>query len=549
MDAATAHELLRSVDTNDVGGVLAALSNGADINRVNEDGRTALIRAISNGKVACVRVLLEKQADVNAVDKNGRTALMHAAVKGNEACLRSLLEKQADVNAVDKNGSTALMRAAYKGNEACLRILLEKQADVNAVEKGGRTALMIAAFYGHPSCVAILEQVEEPPPPVLLLPPQEAEVPNVQPDHPMPPDENDAEMELENTNEDVSFIDLTGDEVEPTAPQTVFPEQRPPSQLNSAGQARPTASQISGAGGLVKLAQGIGKKQMQSELRVWRGIARTIPRDNPDFDMLVALADTDDLTQRIGSMEVDAEQQHPSINEPQQQEAIPRPRAEQPSTHFSPPQPAIPRPTPHVPTGSHASSANEADASNSAKKRKKVLLSTDGLPEARQIEFQLQDKMNWLELKLEKEHAEVEELKAVVAEKDQEHAAAFELITNQHADLQAVMAREHRRVLQEQQEQLQRQIDAAKAAEQNAITQARAAQAEMARQNRLVQEQQQQLQQQQSQLQDAQAAERNANTRARAAEAAKAALIQEWDELNKNFAANRSTSFSSCSAR
>eukprot|EP01035_Chromulina_nebulosa_P029983 gene29983-biopygen19175 len=81
--------------------------------------------------------LVENGADVNAVDQNGKTAIMAAAKGGQLTCLQWL----ADINAVDQNGKTAIMAAARGGQLTCLQWLAENGVDVNAVDQDGTTAI------------------------------------------------------------------------------------------------------------------------------------------------------------------------------------------------------------------------------------------------------------------------------------------------------------------------------------------------------------------------------------------------------------------------
>jgi len=66
------------------------LSNGAEINRVNKAGETALHVASENGHTQTVESLLSNRAKVNKVDKKGQTALHRALNDNKEDCIRVL---------------------------------------------------------------------------------------------------------------------------------------------------------------------------------------------------------------------------------------------------------------------------------------------------------------------------------------------------------------------------------------------------------------------------------------------------------------------------
>jgi ankyrin repeat protein len=119
------------------------VSEGADVNMVNNNGGTALMAASEKGNLEIVKFLVSKGADVNAVNNNGNTALMLASENGNLEMVKFLFSEGADVNAVNNIGNTALMNASMFGRLKVVQFLVSKGADVNMVNNNGRSALTI----------------------------------------------------------------------------------------------------------------------------------------------------------------------------------------------------------------------------------------------------------------------------------------------------------------------------------------------------------------------------------------------------------------------
>jgi len=178
----------------DADGVRALLARGADVDRTDADGNTALVWACRGARnAAVVTALLDAGADASAASWDG-SALLLACEAGDEALARLLLKRGARV--MDEDGgasaalvaasgagltalvcelvetdgasllegsllarytlSTALWEASCGGHAAIVRYLLSKGADVDAVGHDGHTPLLIASVYGHARVVRVL---------------------------------------------------------------------------------------------------------------------------------------------------------------------------------------------------------------------------------------------------------------------------------------------------------------------------------------------------------------------------------------------------------
>jgi ankyrin repeat protein len=129
---------------------------GADVNRTNGDGMTALMVACAEGDESLRRLLIKHGARVNAANDRGGTPLMYSATVGDLDAVEFLLARGALVNAHATNGWTALTLAAARGFDQVATVLLAHGADPNVRDIYGWTPLMRAVEHERRAVVQVL---------------------------------------------------------------------------------------------------------------------------------------------------------------------------------------------------------------------------------------------------------------------------------------------------------------------------------------------------------------------------------------------------------
>jgi ankyrin repeat protein len=144
--------------------VVALLDAGANIERKDSDGCTALIIAARNGHVDTVKVLIERGATVNAKCHINSTPLLGACTFGHLEVVQLLLSKGANARACRGNNVSSLHLAVRcrdgesqtkkSDRRKIVERLLEEGVDVNV--RGATTPLMEAAHRGDQHIVDVL---------------------------------------------------------------------------------------------------------------------------------------------------------------------------------------------------------------------------------------------------------------------------------------------------------------------------------------------------------------------------------------------------------
>lgn len=123
------------------------ITQGADINANDDNGRTALMLAAQHGHLDIVNSLINADADINAKDGSDNCAINFAAQNGNVKTITALLKHGAHL---DSQLVPSLLKWASEQNHPeLLNILIEKGVHNKTVDSQGNTALMLAAKNGH----------------------------------------------------------------------------------------------------------------------------------------------------------------------------------------------------------------------------------------------------------------------------------------------------------------------------------------------------------------------------------------------------------------
>jgi len=138
------------------------ISDGIDINQIDEKGRTILFSLVAKRKIEAIRILLNNGIDINIEDSYGRTVLAEAVSKGDGMMIRFLLDNGASVNHKNSSNRTILQDVALEGDFKVFRILLNYNPDFNLKDNYNKTVLFDAVDGGNVNIVKeVIHNIED----------------------------------------------------------------------------------------------------------------------------------------------------------------------------------------------------------------------------------------------------------------------------------------------------------------------------------------------------------------------------------------------------
>ncbi len=183
LDAGAVNQpLLDAVRENNLVQIRNLISEGANLEELNQYRETPLLIAVQKGYTQIVSALIQAGADVDARNKQNNTALHLAAQEGQNRIVSALIDAKVDLDSKNSNGATAIILAVQKNHASVVQLLTQAGANVHEMSVDGKTAIQIARTNGNGGIASILlcAGAYEPSAPTPVVQPAPAARPVVQ---------------------------------------------------------------------------------------------------------------------------------------------------------------------------------------------------------------------------------------------------------------------------------------------------------------------------------------------------------------------------------
>ncbi len=125
-------------------------------------GCTTLHTAAAKGNIKAIDRLVSEGNDVNALDDSGQTPLIQAINLNQQGSVHSLLKSGANVNTVDSVlGNTPLHHAILQGNSKLVALLLAYKADITLQNYEKKTSLDLARESNRENIIRLIEDAHQ----------------------------------------------------------------------------------------------------------------------------------------------------------------------------------------------------------------------------------------------------------------------------------------------------------------------------------------------------------------------------------------------------
>lgn len=132
------------------------LERGAEVDKVDSSGLTAMSYAAGWGHRSIIKILKERGSKIDQQCNVKRTPLSYAAGYGHKNAVETLLELGAMKEIKDQQSKTALWYASHQGDKDIVKILLDHGANIEAADSSGYTPLTLAVHEGNRALADLL---------------------------------------------------------------------------------------------------------------------------------------------------------------------------------------------------------------------------------------------------------------------------------------------------------------------------------------------------------------------------------------------------------